>query len=120
MNNFAKKRDITIIAIILLVFILLYFILRDNEVGDTVEITVDNERTHSVLLNEAQIITLDEQEVVIEIADGKVRFVSSDCPDQVCVHTGEISKVGQHAACLPNRVVVSVIGSGDANLDIII
>jgi len=47
---------------------------------------------------------------VIEIHDGRVRFVSSPCRGKQCVHSGWLSHSGELAACLPNGVMVSVIG----------
>ena len=49
---------------------------------------------------------------VIEISGKTVRFASSDCPDQVCVRTGTLTRAGQIAVCLPNRVVVRLVGAG--------
>lgn len=46
----------------------------------------------------------------IEIDGGRVRVAHSDCPDQVCVHSGWLSKNGQTAACVPAGVSVRVIG----------
>ena len=41
-------------------------------------------------------------------ADGSIAFVESDCPDQVCVHTGYLRRVGEFAACLPNDLVLII------------
>ncbi len=46
----------------------------------------------------------------IEIAGGRVRVLDSNCPDQVCVHSGWLSKNGQTAACVPAGVSVRVVG----------
>ena len=46
----------------------------------------------------------------IQVADGQVRFVDSPCTTHQCVHTGWLSRGGEVAACLPNRVSVQVIG----------
>ena len=41
----------------------------------------------------------------------------ADCPDQICVKTGSISRSGQSIVCAPNRVVVTVTGEDkDAQL----
>lgn len=48
---------------------------------------------------------------VIEIDNGRVRFVSSPCRGQQCVHTGWLAHTGELAACLPNGIVVSVDGA---------
>ena len=43
--------------------------------------------------------------VVFEISDGHISFIESDCPDQICVHTGFLHRPGQLAACLPNNIM---------------
>ncbi|MDD3244152.1 MAG: NusG domain II-containing protein [Eubacteriales bacterium] len=52
--------------------------------------------------------------VQVEVKDGRARVCASDCPDQVCVRTGWISRPGQTAVCLPNRLVVRVSGGEEA------
>ena len=47
-------------------------------------------------------------ESVIEIRDGRTRFVSSPCKSQVCVHSGWLSSSGGFIACLPNRISVTL------------
>ena len=46
---------------------------------------------------------------VIDIHDGKARFASSPCRGKQCVHTGWLGQGGEFAACLPNRVSITVI-----------
>jgi hypothetical protein len=45
---------------------------------------------------------------IIEIRDGRTRFVSSPCKSQVCVHSGWLSTTGGFIACLPNRISVTL------------
>lgn len=47
---------------------------------------------------------------VIVVSGSEAGFVDSDCPNQDCVHSGMISKAGQVAACLPNRVILEIKG----------
>ena len=46
----------------------------------------------------------------IEISDGRTRFISSPCTTKACLHTGWLSRVGEFAACLPNRVSITLAG----------
>lgn len=57
-------------------------------------------------------------ESYLEILDGRVRMVDSDCPDKLCVKTGWISSPGESIVCLPNRVVIEVV-SGDGGPDVV-
>jgi heptaprenyl diphosphate synthase len=52
----------------------------------------------------------------IEVRGGAVRVTESDCPDQVCVHTGWISRPGGVIVCAPNRTVIRLTGGPDAVL----
>lgn len=40
-----------------------------------------------------------------------IRVAFSDCPDGLCMQAGVLSKAGDTAVCVPNRTVVSVVGS---------
>lgn len=71
-----------------------------------------------------QILTLSEDaqrvfvghdglSVTVVVQDEKVRVVSADCHDQVCVHTGAIGAEGQTIACLPAGIVLTVEGVAD-------
>jgi hypothetical protein len=49
-------------------------------------------------------------ETVVEIHEGRARVLSSPCENQTCVAAGHIRRRGNWAACLPNRVIVSIEG----------
>ena len=73
--------------------------------GDSIYATLslDQERTLDILgpLGNSRII----------VHHGQVRFASSPCPNQYCVHQGWLSRSGQVAICLPNQVSLELIGS---------
>jgi hypothetical protein len=68
--------------------------------------------TEEKQMDGSTLIHLDSQGVHLAILfqDGSVRFSESTCPDQVCVQTGQMSKPGQTAACIPAGVLVRVTG----------
>ncbi|UOD34247.1 NusG domain II-containing protein [Deferribacteraceae bacterium V6Fe1] len=59
---------------------------------------------------ENKIIDLREygKNVILEITDGKARFVESDCKDKICIKTGYIEMCGEVAVCLPNKVAIEI------------
>ncbi len=60
-------------------------------------------------------VTTENGEVVIILNDHEAYIQSSDCPDQICVHAGELTKPGDGAICLPNKVVVQIVaGTSDS------
>ena len=54
---------------------------------------------------------------IVSIKDQKVHMEYSDCRNQVCVHTGEIARPGETIVCLPNYVIVEIIGSREGGED---
>lgn len=53
----------------------------------------------------------------VQVSYGKVAVVESDCPTQVCVHTGWQRYAGQTIVCLPNGVELRLVGGGGAEID---
>lgn len=47
--------------------------------------------------------------IKLKAEPGAISFYHSDCPDQICVRTGKISKPGQTAVCLPGKVSVRIV-----------
>jgi hypothetical protein len=56
-------------------------------------------------------------ETVIVISRGEARVTESDCPEKICVRSAGIKRNGEWIACLPNRVLVTVEGSGGGGYD---
>ena len=99
-----KKADVALV--ILLIAVCAVWILTGlPESGTRIAVTVDGEEYIQADLTEDQVIELPN--AAIQIENGEVRFLYSDCPNQVCVHQGAV-----HAGsliCLPNRIVVEVL-----------
>ena len=56
----------------------------------------------------------------VKVEDGRAYISHSPCNDQLCVLMGSISEAGQWAACLPNRVFISIEGgSPDEEIDVL-
>lgn len=49
----------------------------------------------------------------IEIRDGRVRMLEASCPNHLCIRQGWIRFEGQSIVCLPNKVTVTIRGTGD-------
>lgn len=59
---------------------------------------------------EIKVTDADGHYNVVEIKDGRVRVKEADCPNQICVHTGWLSKPGQISFCAPNNLKVIIKG----------
>lgn len=105
-------RVILIAAIVLVSW--LYIIFWQNDAsGITVRIKRDQQLLKEVSLDAAQKIHVEGAigESLIEIRDHQVRFVHSPCKNQVCVLHGWFHHAGEVMACLPNHIIVEVIGA---------
>ena len=81
-----------------------------------IEIYSDNRLVRTIPLPTADsTIRIPDQKVSLEIRDNAVRFCKTDCPDQTCVKTGFIRNSGQSAICLPNRIVVKIVGASPSS-----
>ena len=49
----------------------------------------------------------------IQVEPGRIRVREAGCPDQVCVNQGYISDSTVPIVCLPNRLVIEIVGGGD-------
>ncbi len=89
--------------------------------GSAVCVEVNGKLVAQMELFEERQITVEGAigKTVVAVSQGKVQVLASDCPLQICVKTGRIDKVGDTIVCVPNRVVVRVIGRGKVNFDLI-
>ena len=55
--------------------------------------------------------------VTLEAEQGRIRVAESSCPGRDCVHTGWIDAPGGQIICLPNRLIISLIGEHDASTE---
>lgn len=78
-------------------------------VNGTELLTIDLSRGQD---DEISLLELAGVDVVLEVKDHAIRVLRSDCPDQICVHAGWLSRDMDVAICMPNRVAVTVTGGG--------
>ncbi len=52
---------------------------------------------------------------IVRIAGGEACFLHSDCPEGLCTAMKAISRGGEWAACLPNRVFISIGGHSEVD-----
>ena len=107
------------IAVALLVLLAASFFLN-GEKGAEVQVTIDGEVYGTFSLSENQEIPIMIDGVttnLLVIKDGKADMTEADCPDMLCVHQRAVSKNNESIVCLPNKVVVQVIGAKESGFD---
>ena len=50
----------------------------------------------------------------IQVEPGRIRVAEAGCPDQVCVDQGYIADGTVPIVCLPNRLILEIVGGGDS------
>lgn len=50
----------------------------------------------------------------LHITNGTAFVSHADCPDQICVRHKPITKTGERIVCLPNKVVITILGPENA------
>lgn len=89
--------------------------------GATVEIKVAGELKGIYRLDEDKEVHLEGLgSNTLEIVDGKASMIYADCPDQYCVHHRPVSKGGESIICLPNKVVVTIKGGEEQEVDAVV
>jgi hypothetical protein len=46
----------------------------------------------------------------VDIDDGRVKVISSPCPNKTCIRMGEARQAGDLIACVPNRLIIRIEG----------
>ena len=90
--------------------------------GSWVVIEVEHKVVERLPLSENRVVHVTGPigETEVEIKDGKARVRKSPCNRKLCIKSGYIQYADRFAACLPNRVVVRVLGSSDRGIDAVL
>jgi hypothetical protein len=80
-------------------------------------VTVNNQQVARLTLTpgktpESHIIQGPNGSATLLTEAGRVRMLSSQCRDKICIKQGWISKPGESIICLPERIVVTIEGAG--------
>lgn len=115
-----KKADIVLVLALLLVAAAAgLFMLAVRDAGAEAVVVQDGKEILRLPLNEdtEEVITRGEDSNTVVIRGGTARVTEANCPDRVCVHTGEIRYEGQTIVCLPHKLVVKIEGGDNQDVD---
>lgn len=79
-------------------------------------VTIDGEIYGEYLLTEKQEISIEGKNILV-IEGGEAKITEANCPDKLCTYQKSISKEGESIVCLPNKIVVSIRGGAESDLD---
>jgi len=111
LNKKRIKNDLVLILILLTVALSAFFIIESlREDGVSVRVTVNGELAAEYLLSRDGEYVLNGGTNVLVISNGEAYVKEASCPDGLCINQGKISLSGERIVCLPNRVMIEVIG----------
>ena len=104
----------TLLLVSLSAFLIMNALKRD---GAYARVTVDGEEVMRCSLSEDREYSLNGGTNILVIENGQARVVYASCPDGLCINQGEISMSGERIVCLPNRVMVEIVGADGAEVE---
>ncbi len=116
-----KYGDFLILGTVLTVSALLFAFSFFPGEGLRAEISLDGEPYASVELQEL------EEERLIEVGSCRIllekdgaSFLSSACPDKLCVNRGKLKRAGDTMACMPEKVTVVLKSDSSDGFDAVV
>lgn len=115
-GKFFRKGDLIAAAVIAVVCVVLFLGLYvfNSNTGSYVQIEQNGAVIHIMPLDTDAVYNVETGGKVtntVQVKNGSVSVTYADCPDQICVNHAPVSLAGESIICLPNEVVVSVVGS---------
>jgi hypothetical protein len=114
MKELDRYITVALLSLVLISFAVLY-LLQSRPAGEdlTLEIYKNGRLYRKIAMSgatneEIKVADPDGHYNVVELKDGRVRVKEADCPNQICVRTGWLSKPGQISFCAPNKLKVVV------------
>lgn len=115
-----KRNDWILIGIVIGIALLFggMQFLKSADADGIVQVTVDGEVYGEYSLDKNANVQIGKTNY-LSIKNGKATMIEASCPDQLCVQQKAISKDGESIICLPNKVIATVIGGEEREIDTI-
>ena len=115
------RSDIILVGILLIISLsVLLFVFLTREEGAVAEVSVDGVKVAEYPLDIDGVFYINNGSNVLVIENGAAYMREANCPDKFskngCVNTGKISYVGQTIVCLPNKIIVEIVGEGEDSI----
>lgn len=112
MKHLFTKADIILFVLIIAIAAAGIAIMSGGGTGETAVVRRDGQVVRRVDLSVDQTFWVGSVE--LQVKDGAIAFIESDCPGKECIHAGWLKNPGDTAACLPNHISVTIEGPSDA------
>ena len=113
-----KKFAIILGSVIIAALIFLLFGTKPNNNSKIAEVFSDGNLIRRIDLsavtdNYEFTVDYNGRSNTVAVKNGSISVVAADCPDSICVHTGEIRSGSTPIVCLPNKLMIKIVGSDD-------
>lgn len=119
-----RKNDMLLIGAVILICLTVYlFMINSKEEGSRLIITVDKKVYDTFNLDKDISYTIklaNGAYNTVEIKDGYADMVSASCADKLCVSQRRIHYNHETIVCLPNKVVLEIVGGENSEIDTIV
>jgi len=116
------RADKILIIILIVLSAVSYPAIRHLSAGASfLEIEMDGQTKTVVRMDQDRDITVEGRlgTTVIRIDESGARFVQSPCADKKCIESAPVKDAGEIAVCVPNRVMIRVLGENRVKTDFI-
>ena len=118
LGNKKLLADIILVGVLLIVSLSVFLIMSfTKEQGSIAVVSVDGKKVAEYSLLVDGEYSLNGGTNILIIKNGKAFISYASCPDGLCKNQGQISMAGEQIVCLPNKVMIEIIGEGEG-LDI--
>lgn len=118
-----KRNDILLVGILLLIGLLAVgiYLVMPKESGEQVVVWIEGKEYARYDLNQELVVELPGAlgNNTLTIQDGTVWMSDAVCPDKYCVRQGKIQYNRESITCLPGRIVITIEGGEESEIDII-
>ncbi len=110
------KADIILISALLLAGLLAMLAIRlSAKDGAAVRVSIGGKALCEYSLAKDGEYVLNGGTNILKIEGGQAFVIYADCPDKLCQNAGKIHLAGERIVCLPNKLMIEVVGEGDVD-----
>ena len=113
----SKKRllgDCALILALLILGVIVFLAIElSRSEGAKAVVTVNGECVAEYPLSDDGEYVLNGGTNILVISNKEAFIKEADCRDKLCVNHKKISMSGERIICLPNRVMIEILGQGD-------
>lgn len=99
------------IVLVLSISIIIFLQFAENSKEKKALIYKNGQLIREESLPKNEVINLGNLE--IEMNGNQIRILKSECPQKICKHAGWISNPGQTIVCVPNKLLIEIVGKSE-------